>query len=533
MKRWILATSAATLVLASLLAGSLQAAVITLFEDDFSAAVNNSIEEPGSTHYDVGDETTAWAVLDKVYHAGGAVKLASEQDDGVMVTTNLFVQAGLVEVSLRGVGWDASERTFTIKFGGQTRTLTCDNDRSAGAAGFKDFSEAFEVQAGMVSLTIRATKNKRVIIDDVLITQDQVDDPLEPAFLVDFATPSTVQETYPVAFSIRAEVRGSLTNVILVTDLPAGAGYTVTNWVGYFAWIPALGQAGEYPLAFTALGANGQTYTNTVVVTVNTLPLVAPQNLTVSTLAFNGFDLSWEEVRAATEGYVVSVWTGSGAMDTPASDAEPFYAIAAGGPIVAPYGWTFTNIKEKYASTDFVELKFRTVGDTIVTKTYPKPVTSLTFHLRGRSTETNASTIIRVYGTSDEVTWTELQTYNTLADDDGDPENNIFTSGNHLVKTLTFGPASGYRRFKFVNEVDERGNVGIGKIAVVYEGCGTRFVGDWNEKATTSLSAVVEGARPCRDYYVSVGACNGQETKYSFLGLTTPPASPGTLIIVK
>ncbi|MDD4060416.1 MAG: Ig domain-containing protein [Kiritimatiellae bacterium] len=458
--------------------------------------------------------------------------MATEDYPGVMVTTNLSVQAGTVVVNLRGLGWSVAERTFTVGIGSDVRTLTCTDDRSALPYVFDDFSETFEVSGGAIQVTIRAAKNKRVLVDDVVVTQEQVEDSPAPSFAIEFSTPSTVQETEPVAFSIGASVRGSATNITLVSALPSGASYAVANLVGTFSWTPALGQAGVYPLDFTAPGGDGKTYTNTVSITVNALPLTAPANLVASNIGCEAFDLSWDAVPAASQGYVVSVWAGSGATNTPSADAEPFYDIARSGTVSAPYGWTFNSVTEKYVTTDYVELKFDGVGDTIITKAYPIPVTSLAFNLRGVATSSLSNSVVRVYGTADDATWTELQTYNSLADQDGDDENNIFTSGD-LEKSLLLSPASGYRRFKFVYAQDEKGSVGIGNIAVVYDGCGTRFIGDWNNKGTTSPAAAVEGARAGRDHYVLVGARDDVETKYSLLGLTTPEAPPMTIIVVR
>ena len=351
-----------------------------------------------------------------------------------------------------------------------------------------------------------------------------------PIFTVTPGTLAAVQELSAVVFSITATVGGSPATVTYAGGLPSGASYAFSD--GAFSWTPALGQAGVYPLKFTAPGGDGLTYTNTVAITVNALPLTAPANLVASNIGCEAFDLSWDAVPAASQGYVVSVWAGSGATNTPSADAEPFYDIARSGTVSAPYGWTFNSVTEKYVTTDYVELKFDGVGDTIITKAYPIPVTSLAFNLRGVATSSLSNSVVRVYGTADDATWTELQTYNSLADQDGDDENNIFTSGD-LEKSLLLSPASGYRRFKFVYAQDEKGSVGIGNIAVVYDGCGTRFIGDWNNKGTTSPAAAVEGARAGRDHYVLVGARNATETKFSQIALATLDAPPMTIIVVR
>ena len=524
MKKGILASSAAFLLLVALFANPAQGETVTLHADDFAyITTGNSTSTSGSGTTFTG---AGIYVVTNAYQAGGAVRLAKSGAVGSLTTTNLVVEAGTLIVGVDAKGWNSDEKIFYISVASQSSTINCAYDMSGV---FETFTRSFTVEEGAVAVTFHTPSSKRVFLDNVHIYQEFFGSG-EPEFAVTMQSPSIVDELTPVQFTIDASVDGNPTNVAYASGLPAGASYSYTNSV--FTWTPALGQAGIYGLVFSARGADGQLYTQTVTITVNELPLAAPQNLAASNIAYNAFDLSWDAVPAASQGYVVSVWTGSGATDTPAADAEPFYEIAAGGSIRAPYGWAFTGVTEKYATTDYVELKFDGVGDVIVTKAYPKPVASLAFNLRGWSTSDLSNNVVRVYGTPDDATWTALQTYNTLADQDGDAENNIVTSGD-LEKNLVLSLASGYRRFKFVYEADERGNVGIGNIAVVYDGCGTRFIGDWNGKATTSLSAAVDGARAGRDHYVLVGARDDAETKHSLLGLATPDAPRETLVVVR
>ncbi len=532
MTRRIVASSAA-LILAILLANPSHAAVVTLFADDFATATSGSVGSPStSKQYLVGIETTAWATLNTIYHAGGSVKLASGSAEGLMVTTNLSVQTGTVRVQVRGLGYDGDERSFTVGIGSDVRTLTCTDDRSALPYVFDDFSETFEVSGGAIQVTIRAAKNKRVLVDDVVVTQEQVEDSPAPSFAIEFSTPSTVQETEPVAFSIGASVRGSATNITLVSALPSGASYAVANLVGTFSWTPALGQAGVYPLKFTAPGGDGLTYTNTVAITVNALPLTAPANLVASKIGCEAFDLSWSAVPAATQGYVASVWTGSASPDTPNADMETFWETTDNNP-VQPLGWSFTGITLEYMDKGLTEVSFDTTGDTIVTRLYPKAVTELSFRLQGRTTASTSNSVLAVFGTADGTTWTSLQSYSTLSDSDGNDENNIFsTTGGDLDKSLAFDVASGFRQFKFVYTKD-KGNVGIGNIAAVYEGAGTKFVTGWNGAAVAGTGMVVNGVRPGRIYYALVGARNATETKFSQIALATLDAPPMTIIVVR
>ena len=343
-------------------------------------------------------------------------------------------------------------------------------------------------------------------------------------------SPSTLNELSPVQFTITATVDGNPTNVVYASGLPAGASFTFSD--GAFDWTPALGQAGVYPLDFTAPGGDGLTYTNTVAITVNALPLTAPANLVASNIGCEAFDLSWDAVPAATQGYVASVWTGSASPDTPNADMETFWETTDNNP-VQPLGWSFTGITLEYMDKGLNEVSFDTTDDTVVTRLYPKAVTDLSFRLQGRKTDSTSNSVLTVFGTADGTTWTSLQSYSTLSDSDGDDENNIFTSKEDDVdKSLAIDAASGCRQFKFVYTKDQ-GNVGIGNIAAVYEGAGTKFVTGWNGAAVAGTGMVVNGVRPGRIYYALVGARNATETKFSQIALATLDAPPMTIIVVR
>ena len=351
-----------------------------------------------------------------------------------------------------------------------------------------------------------------------------------PIFTVTPGTLAAVQELSAVVFSITATVGGSPATVTYAGGLPSGASYAFSD--GAFSWTPALGQAGVYPLDFTAPGGDGLTYTNTVAITVNALPLTAPANLVASNIGCEAFDLSWDAVPAATQGYVASVWTGSASPDTPTADMETFWETTDKNP-VQPLGWSFNGITLEYMNRGLNEVSFDTTGDTIVTRLYPKAVTELSFRLQGRTTASTSNSVLAVFGTVDGTTWTSLQSYSTLSDSDGNDENNIFsTTGGDLDKSLAFDVASGFRQFKFVYTKD-KGNVGIGNIAAVYEGAGTKFVTGWNGAAVAGTGMVVNGVRPGRIYYALVGARNATETQFSQIALATLDAPPMTIIVVR
>ena len=523
------AASAATLLLATVLANSSHAAVVTLHADDFAyIATGNSTGTGGSNS---GFNGAGVYVVTNAYQAEGAVRLGKSDAAGAITTTNLSMQAGTLSVRVDVKGWTTDEADLTLSVAGREQTF--DYSALMASATFETIQASFEIAtAGSYPVEFRSSP-KRTFIDNIHIYQEFLESG-DPEFVVTLQSASAVNELAPVRFMIEATVGGSPTNVACASALPSGASYGVTNLVGYFSWTPALGQAGVYPLDFTAPGGDGLTYTNTVAITVNALPLTAPVNLAASNIGPDAFDLSWDAVPAATQGYVVSVWHGSGGTNTPATDAEPFYNVAFSGMVSAPPGWTFSEVNSKYSTAAFIELKLDDAGDFVATKLYPKPVTQLDFRIKWYPGTAGTTNQLVVSASADGVNWTPLRTYSTGADFDGDDTNNIFTKDAEDVnKRLTFAAESGYRAFKFGYTQKVTGNMGLANFAVVYEGCGTKFVGDWDGKATTSLSAADSGARPGRDHCALVGARNATETKYALVGVTTLEAPTTTVIVVR
>lgn len=526
MTRRIVASSAAALVLVALLANTAQGETVTLFSDVFSYATGGTLENPKTPAWKI--PPASYTIASNCYDAAYTVKLGTASIGGKLMTTNLAVQAGTLTVKVDALGWDGDEKVFNITVGSVTFTLNCLYDKGASAL-FQTVSQDFTVEEGSVNVALWTANGKRIFFDNIHIYQEFFEIG-EPAFAVTMQSPSTVNELSPVQFTITATVNNNPTNVVYASGLPAGASYTFSN--GVFSWTPSLGQAGVYPLDFTAPGGDGKTYTNTVAITVNALPLTAPANLAASNIGCEAFDLSWDAVPAATQGYVASVWTGSASPDTPNADLETFWETTDNNP-VQPLGWSFTGITLEYMDKGLTEVSFDTTGDTIVTRLYPKAVTELSFRLQGRTTASTSNSVLAVFGTVDGTTWTSLQSYSTLSDSDGNDENNIFsTTGGDLDKSLAFDVASGFRQFKFVYTKD-KGNVGIGNIAAVYEGAGTKFVTGWNGAAVAGTGMVVNGVRPGRIYYALVGARNATETKFSQIALATLDAPPMTIIVVR
>lgn len=506
------------------------AALVTLFNDTFANASNGSVESPSNAYYNIGGETTAYSVLTRIYNAGGTVKLGTENDGGYMLTTNLNVQAGTVHVEIDAIGFDSDEKVFVIAIGSETYNFNCTDDRSALPNTFDHFSQDFTVSAGFIQVAVSTANGKRVVVDNFVVTQEVTSPADEPVFSVNMQSSTTVQELTAVAFNISAVVGETPTTVSYVSGLPSGANSSFTN--GDFTWTPALGQAAAYPLIFSAVGGDSQTYLYTVNITVNALPLTAPTGLTASNITDYTFDAWWNSVVAATEGYVVDVWYGSSSLDTPDSDLETFFETTDNAP-VPPLGWSFSGITAEYMDKGLTEMSLNDNGDTIVTKFYRQFVTNLSFRIQGRSTSTASDSALTVFASANGTDWTQVARYSSLSDSDGDAENNIFTlKDDDVDKNISLPLSSGYRTFKFVY-TKAAGNVGIGNIAAMYDGAGAKFLSGWQGTETLATASLIDGAKPGTVHYVRVGAKNATETQYTIIRLQTLEAPKATLISVR
>lgn len=500
------------------------AALVTLHSDNFADILTgNSTSSTGSN--------TSWPgagryIVTNAYQAGGAVRIGKTDAPGSITTTNLAMQAGSLRVQVQVKGWTTVEGQLRISVAGQSTNIVY---TAVMAGSFETVAANFVVPNGTNTVTF-ATTAKRCYLDDIVITQNISSTADEPVFSVNMQSSTTVQELTEVAFNISAVVGETPTTVSYVSGLPVGASYTFVD--GDFAWTAALGQAAAYPLVFSAVGGDSQTYPYTVNITVDALPLTSPTDLSASNITEYTFDAWWNSVAAATEGYVVDAWYGSSSPDTLNSDLETFFETTDNNP-VQPLGWSFTEISAEYMDKGLTEISLNDNGDTIVTKFYRQFVTNLSFRIQGRSTTTASDSALTVFGSANGADWTQVARYSSLSDGDGDDENNIFTTaGGDLLKNIALPLSSGYRTFKFVY-TKAAGNVGIGNIAAMYDGAGAKFLSGWQGAATLATASSIDGAKPGTVHYVRVGAKNATETKYTTISVKTLDAPKATVISVR
>ena len=483
---------------------------VALFEDDFSYATGGSLGSPSSSAWSVVPEQ--YTVATRIYDAGGSVKFGTSSLGGTLTTTNMNIRAGSVTVQVDAIGYDADEKEFIITLAGQSFTRTCTSLKESGV--FDTIRLDFTVAAtGYYPLTISTVDGKRIIIGNIVVSQVVTETAGTPEFSFTPAVPASVMELDAISFNVSASVNGNPTNVVLTSAMPSGASYSysVEANAGAFNWTPELGQAGDYSFTFGAYGEDGELFSTLIPIKVIVLPLSAPAGLITTNVTYNSFDAEWEGVPGA-HGYIVNIWSGSSSTNSPGVDLEEFIDSVSGKVPVAPYGWSFTKLGSSYTDAS---LKFDDPGSVIVSKTYPKAVTQLSFYLKGNSTATTNHSIFRVYASiagTEAADWTEVASYDSYTGGAEAGPTNIVTSGEYLDKVVYLEANAGYRKFKFTYERTQ-GNVAFDTVAAVYEGSGTKFLGDWRDKPVsagmTELS--VANARPEEFYNVMVGAVNDVE----------------------
>ena len=501
---------------------------VLLFSDTFDYVTSGSVSNPSSSTW---KSSELYSMYTNIYSAGGSVKLGKSNEGGILTTTNLAVTAGLLSVQVDALGWDSDEKGFMVSVGNMTTNLTCTNDKSASTL-FETVSTTFEVETGVIFVTFQTENGKRIFLDNIQITHTPEGGPVPLAFFVYPHSATTVPALTEIAFTITALADGVATNVSYAGGLPDGALY---DFIGQrFAWTPELNHTGEFALVFAATDTAGTVHQKTVPVTVTPLPLHAPTGVTVTELTCKTVSLAWDAVPAASHGYRVSAWYGSTAPDMLSVDGETFFEIMDTGLVAAPTGWLFQGVTEKYSTADFVELKFNDTGDSVITKRYPAPVSSLSFRLKGYATSSLSNSLFTVYGSYGGDDWTLLRQYSSLEDSDGDDENNLFTSAEgDLDKTVTLHAAEGYRQFRFVYGQKASGNIGLANVTAAYAGSGARFVDGWQATPVSATNLRITGLPPAHEILIRIEALDATESRATQLRLSSPPFLPKTLLMIR
>ncbi len=168
--------------------------------------------------------------------------------------------------------------------------------------------------------------------------------------------------------------------------------------------------AGTHTATLTLSSGSATTVTYLLSGTATWPPLDTPVATAATSLNTTSVTANWNTVANATE-YTLNVYTKSGTKFS-----EGFDNVGSTGTPV-PTDWTFTNIGATYTSTGYYNtgspsLKFDNTGDIVETPTYSTPATSISFWIRGASTDATSSLLVE--GSTDGSTWSTIENINPL-----------------------------------------------------------------------------------------------------------------------
>ncbi|HSQ60959.1 MAG TPA: putative Ig domain-containing protein [Acidobacteriota bacterium] len=166
-------------------------------------------------------------------------------------------------------------------------------------------------------------------------------------------------ELFETAFAVTAFDPDGESILSLEADLlPAGATFVVNalKTSGEFAWTPALGQQGSYPITFTAAsGAPAQSGSASTVITVgpkdNPVVISNPGNKTVST----GVLLTFNVTATDPDGDAITTFVAQGTQNTALPAGAIFTTTGVGTPAAAGvFSWTPGPLQNAVYNIDFI-----------------------------------------------------------------------------------------------------------------------------------------------------------------------------------
>ncbi|MDD5184563.1 MAG: endonuclease [Paludibacter sp.] len=224
---------------------------------------------------------------------------------------------------------------------------------------------------------------------------------------------------------------------------------------------------------------------------LHTAALDAPEVSEATGIMSHQFTANWGEAAYAT-GYLLNVFEVSGAADT--TVVEGFDNVgAAGTPL--PTGWT-GNANAIYTTTTssgiaIPSIQLRNAGEWIQTKTYPQPVSKLTFMYRFVTAITGASLIVD-----------GLSNNNWIRIDSIACRNN-----SKIYPVYNFNATQGLTAFRFTFNKLPGGNFSIDDIAATYGSQDTVYVA--KDKAVSVNYSDITGLSANSPYIYQVRATLG------------------------
>jgi len=269
---------------------------------------------------------------------------------------------------------------------------------------------------------------------------------------------ATLANTAPVAAALDGG-EGAVVEYVSIFPEPDSA---PTFADGTLSWTPAETDAEKsFTLTFTMAAdeEGAPVYTTNVAVSVDRLAATDAPVVTVANVAWNSFELRWEDQYRASD-YRVRVWTGT--SDPDATDTE-YSEHFEGFPSVKPDGWTFENGDEAYPNNGYEKTRLAFKADGSVTSPeLSGSVTDISFEIRVDSGSVSVLTVQGWTGTD----WVAITNF----------------TGETLTteKKTIAGLAGAYSRFRWTYAKNGAKNCGLGSI--VFSGTGlptARFLPGW------------------------------------------------------
>jgi len=224
---------------------------------------------------------------------------------------------------------------------------------------------------------------------------------------------------------------------------------------------------------------------------LNTSSLDAPEISSASNIQKNQFTANWGETAYAT-GYLLDVFTVSGKADT--TEVEGFNNVGTlGTPL--PTGWTgtatgnYTTAQSTGVASPSVA--FKNLKEWLQTKTYPQPVSSLSFMYRFATYEFGASLFVE-----------GLSNGNWIRIDSIACKNNL-----KATALYNFNKAQSLNSFKFTFNKIPGGNLALDDVSATYGNQDTIYV--VKDKATSVNYSVIQDLKENSSYYYRVKATLG------------------------
>lgn len=220
--------------------------------------------------------------------------------------------------------------------------------------------------------------------------------------------------------------------------------------------------------------------------------IAAPIATAATNVSTTGFTANWENSADAAS-YQLDVYTTTTQAD---STTEGF----AGG-TTAPTDWTFTGISTTYPNSGSYgaaspSISLDNTNDRVETATYSGSATSLSFWIKGQSTNTTSALLVEGFnGTS----WVTIQNIAPLP-----------TSGTTKLYNAASTPAlpSNIVKFRFTYSKSQ-GNLAFDDVVVNYQAAIPTYVTNYNSKSVTGTSDVLTGLTPGTTYHYRLRGVNG------------------------